>query len=280
MPVGLGPGHIVLDGDPGPFPQRGTAPNFRPISFVALGRKVGLDPRDIVLDGDPAPPPNKGAQRPIFGPCLLWPNVCMDQDATWYDGMPWTGQHCVRCGPSSTPRGTAPHQISAHVCCGQTAGWTKMALRTKVDLGPGRIVLHRDPGPHSQKRHSTQFSAHVYCDQTSVWIKMPLGTMVGLRRGNIVLDADPAPPPRGTAPSPKFRPMSIVCCGQTAGWTKMALHTKVGLSPGRIVLHGDPGPHSLKRQSPQFSAQVFCGTSYEGRPRPTSATAEHLLNIM
>ena len=32
MQVGLGPGHIVLDGDPAelPLPQRGTAPNFRP----------------------------------------------------------------------------------------------------------------------------------------------------------------------------------------------------------------------------------------------------------
>jgi len=35
MQVGLGPGHIVLDGDPGLLPQRGTAPNFRPISVVA-----------------------------------------------------------------------------------------------------------------------------------------------------------------------------------------------------------------------------------------------------
>jgi len=26
MQVGLGPGHIVLDGDPAPHPQRGTAP--------------------------------------------------------------------------------------------------------------------------------------------------------------------------------------------------------------------------------------------------------------
>jgi len=33
--VGLGPGHIVLDGDLAPPPQRGTAPNFRPISVVA-----------------------------------------------------------------------------------------------------------------------------------------------------------------------------------------------------------------------------------------------------
>jgi len=38
MEVGLGPGHIVLDGDPAPLPQKedgDTAPNFRPISIVA-----------------------------------------------------------------------------------------------------------------------------------------------------------------------------------------------------------------------------------------------------
>jgi len=33
--VGLGPGHIVLAGHPAPLPQRGTAPNFRPISVAA-----------------------------------------------------------------------------------------------------------------------------------------------------------------------------------------------------------------------------------------------------
>ena len=35
MQVGLGPGHIVLGKDPAPAPQRGTAPNFRPISVSA-----------------------------------------------------------------------------------------------------------------------------------------------------------------------------------------------------------------------------------------------------
>jgi len=36
MQVGLGPGHIVLDGDPAPLPKRGTAPpNCRPISVAA-----------------------------------------------------------------------------------------------------------------------------------------------------------------------------------------------------------------------------------------------------
>jgi len=36
MEVGLGPGYIVLDGDPAPLPKKGgSTPNFRPISIVA-----------------------------------------------------------------------------------------------------------------------------------------------------------------------------------------------------------------------------------------------------
>jgi len=34
MEVGLGPGHIVLDGDTAPSPQKGTEPQFLPISIV------------------------------------------------------------------------------------------------------------------------------------------------------------------------------------------------------------------------------------------------------
>jgi len=76
--VGLGPGDIVLDGDPAP-PKRGTAPNFRPICGqtagwikMPLGTDAGPGPNDIVLDGPRSP--KKGARPPIFGPCLLWPN--------------------------------------------------------------------------------------------------------------------------------------------------------------------------------------------------------------
>jgi len=29
----------------------------------------------------------------------------MDQDATCYESRPWSGQHCVRCGPSSAAKG-------------------------------------------------------------------------------------------------------------------------------------------------------------------------------
>jgi len=133
MEVGLGPGHTVLDADPAPLRRKGgTAPKFSAQSILPKPLHgstchfvwTWLDPSDIVLDGDPAPLPK---MPPIFGLCLLWPNGCMDQDATWYDGRPRPGQHCVRCGPSFTPpppppRGTALHNKSAHVCCGQTAG--------------------------------------------------------------------------------------------------------------------------------------------------------------
>jgi len=44
-----------------------------------------------------------------------------------------------------------PRQFSAHVYCGQTAGWIKMALGMEVGLGPRHIVLDEDPSPLPQK---------------------------------------------------------------------------------------------------------------------------------
>jgi len=67
MPVGLGPGHIVLDGDPAPLPHRGTAPpqfsahvcccKMSGWIKMLVGREVGLGRSGTVLDGDPAPLP-------------------------------------------------------------------------------------------------------------------------------------------------------------------------------------------------------------------------------
>jgi len=108
---------------------------------MTLGIEVGLSPEDFVLDGDPAPLPTRGRRRPIFGPCLLRPNGCMDQDATWYRIRPRPRRHCVTWGPSSPP------QFSAHAYCGQRAGWIKMARGMEVGLGPGHIVLDGDLAP-------------------------------------------------------------------------------------------------------------------------------------
>ena len=55
-------------------------------------------------------------------------------------------------GPSSPPHGKghtsdqSPH-FSAHVSCGQTAGWIRIQLGTEVGLGPGDIVLDGDRAP-------------------------------------------------------------------------------------------------------------------------------------
>ena len=74
---------------------------------MALGMKVGLGLGHIVLDGEPAVLPKKGAERlPIFGPFLLWPNGGMNQDGTWYGGRLQPRRLCVRWGPSFTsPKG-------------------------------------------------------------------------------------------------------------------------------------------------------------------------------
>ena len=70
---------------------------------MPLGMEVVFGPGDFVLDGNQASPPQKGgtAPSPIFGPCLLWPNGCMDQYAIWYGGRPRPRRRCVRWGPSS-----------------------------------------------------------------------------------------------------------------------------------------------------------------------------------
>jgi len=61
--VGLGPGHVVLDGDPSAHIYCSQTAGW---IKMLLGTKVGIGPDDIVLDGDPAPPPQKVAQLPQF----------------------------------------------------------------------------------------------------------------------------------------------------------------------------------------------------------------------
>jgi len=145
MQVGLGPGHTVLDGDPAPSTERGTAtPDIRNLWVQALpasvystvhvycsqtavwikmklGMDVGIGLHQIVLNGDPAPLPQ---------------------------------------------RGTAPsHQKRnfVHVCCGQTTGWIKMQLGIEVGLSRGHTVLDRDPAPPAPKGHSPPLPIFIPC---------------------------------------------------------------------------------------------------------------------
>jgi len=108
MEVGLGPGNIVLDGNPTSTsrPKMGVGHSSPPqISAhvycgqtavwikMPFGTDVGLVPGHIVLDGDTSP---KEAQQPlVFGPCILWLNGWMDQDTTCYKHRLQTRRHCV-----------------------------------------------------------------------------------------------------------------------------------------------------------------------------------------
>jgi len=81
--VGLGPGHIVLDGDPAP-PTTGTAsPCLSAHVYcgqmagrirIPLGTEVGLGPRNIVIWGPSLPPTERGTASPY-----LSAHVCCDQ---------------------------------------------------------------------------------------------------------------------------------------------------------------------------------------------------------
>jgi len=70
---------------------------------------VGLGPGYIVLDGDPAPRPKK-KYSPNFRPMLLWPNGLIDQDATWHTDLGLGSGHIVLDGdPALSPyRDTVP----------------------------------------------------------------------------------------------------------------------------------------------------------------------------
>ena len=111
-----------------PLPQRGTAPIFCPYLLW-----------------------------PIFGPCLLQPNGCMDKNATWYGGRPRPRLHCVRCGL----RSPLPNYWLIHVYCGQTAGWIKMSLATELGLSAGDTVLD------DTFRQASASSRVLYCGQST-----------------------------------------------------------------------------------------------------------------
>ena len=73
MEVGLGPGHIVLDGDPGPqFSAEVYCGQMAGWIKMTLGMEVGLGPGDFVFHGEPATP-EQGAHPPphSFGPMFI-----------------------------------------------------------------------------------------------------------------------------------------------------------------------------------------------------------------
>jgi len=76
---------------------------------MPLGMEVGLGPGDVQR-GPSLPQKKSSPPHPIFGPCLLWPNGWMDQDATWYGRKPQPGDVVLD--------GVAAPQFSVHVYYG------------------------------------------------------------------------------------------------------------------------------------------------------------------
>jgi len=144
-------------GTPLPPPQKGQPPIFG----LCLLRPNGWMDEAGTWHGGRSQPRRlcvrwRGAPCRIFGPFLLRPNGWMHQDATWYRCRPQPRGLCVIWRPSPPPkRGrsspTNPSPIFSHVYCGQTAGWIKMPLATKVGLSPGDSVLDGDPAPCPQR---------------------------------------------------------------------------------------------------------------------------------
>ena len=55
------------------------------------------------------------------------------------------------CPAPHYQKGHGP-QFSAHVCCGQTAGWINMLFGTEVGLCSGDVVLDGDPAASPKNR--------------------------------------------------------------------------------------------------------------------------------
>jgi len=108
---------------------------------MPLVMEVGLGPGDIVLDRDPVTQKGARTAPPIIGPCLLWPNRWMDQDATWT----WYEVDLVpgdigRWGPSSPQ----PKGAQSSPMCGPCLLWPNGWMYQDATLYGGRPW----PRPH------------------------------------------------------------------------------------------------------------------------------------
>jgi len=120
---------------------------------MSLGREVGLGPGDIVLDGDPAPPQKKRHSSPHFsahvyyGQTAGWIKTPFDMEVGLSPG------HIVLDRDPAPPHpetGTAAPSTFQPMF---TAGYIKMPLGREVSLGD--IVLDGDPAAPQKGNSST-----------------------------------------------------------------------------------------------------------------------------
>jgi len=224
MEVGRGPGHIVLDGIGTQLtsPKRGGAPSpiFGPFLLWAnvwlhqgaSWYEARSQPRRLCIRWrDPDTAPQKGSRAPNFRPMCIVAIRLHGSRCYWYGAIGLGPDDTVLDGdPAPLPKNGAEHppQFSAHVYCGQTAGWIKMAIGVEVDLRPGHTVHNGDPAPSQKRGHSLPIFGTCLLWPNG-WMDQD-ATSYGGRPGpnDIIFHGDPATPQKGKAPN--FRPMSIV----------------------------------------------------------------------
>jgi len=104
--IGLGTGHIALDGDPAPPPKKVAHPQFLAhvrcgqtagMTKMLLGMEVGLGPGDFVFDGDSAPlSPKRGrSSLPNFRPM----SIVAEQldESRWHLAWRWALDQAKLC---------------------------------------------------------------------------------------------------------------------------------------------------------------------------------------
>ena len=114
------------------------------------------------------PPKKKGDSAQIFGPSLLWPNGCMDQDATTEVGL---GQRDIVLYGDPAPPPLKGHRPPIFSQCpllpndwmNYDSTWYGGRPR------PRRLCVQWGPSYPQKKGHTypTQFLANVYCGQVA-----------------------------------------------------------------------------------------------------------------
>jgi len=141
---------------------------------------------------------------PIFGPYLLRPSGCMDQDNTFLELGIGPGDY-VRWGRRSLlPEGGG---FSAHAYCSQRGRCIKMPHGMDVSLSPGEFVLDGDPvlPPRQRGLPSPIFGTFLLCPNG--WMHQDATRFGGRPQPRpVCVRWGPSPSPKGGgAPSPILR---------------------------------------------------------------------------
>jgi len=152
--------------------------------------------------GTAVPLPKRGRSPQIFGPCLLWPSVRIDQDGTWHGGGSWSRTHCARWGPSSPsqkeaePPSFGPFLLWLNGWMHQHATWyggRPQPSRLCVKLVPS---LPPQNGPSPNFRPTPIVVKRLYGSRC----RFPLGKEVGLGLRDSVTWGPSSPSPKGAQP--------------------------------------------------------------------------------